>query len=244
MRAFLANFLSRSTWFFTGWSDALEGPGSKDATPAILMAIFLFILPSTPNFLALFKPSAEEIKPAQSLIGWNFVEKKMPWGIILLFGGGFALAAGSDTSGLSAWIGDQLVNLQSLDKRLILLILCLLACGLTQVASNVTTATIIIPIVLQLSERLELNPIYLALPPTLVCSFAFMLPVSTAPNAIAFGPSGLTTMEMAKVGLAVTIICLGVSILCIETYGMPLFGLDVYPDWMPQSNVTTGHRLL
>ena len=57
-------------------------------------------------------------------------------------------------------------------------------------------ATIIIPIVLQLSARLELNPIYLALPPTLVCSFAFMLPVSTAPNAIAFGPSGLTTMEV------------------------------------------------
>jgi hypothetical protein len=66
-----------------------------------------------------------------------------------------------------------------------------------------------------------------------------MLPVSTAPNAIAFGPSGLTTMEMAKVGLAVTVICLGVSILCIETYGVPLFDLAVYPDWMPQSNLTT-----
>jgi di/tricarboxylate transporter len=159
----------------------------------------------------------------------------MPWGVILLFGGGFALASGSDSSGLSTWIGEQLESLESLDHRLILLILCLIACFLTQVASNVTTATIIVPIVLKLSQKLRINPIYLVMPPTLVCSFAFMLPVSTAPNAIAFGPSGLTTMEMARVGLAVTIICLGVSILCIETYGFQMFDLGTYPDWMPNS---------
>ena len=144
------NHISRSPGFFTGWSDALGGPGSKDATPAILMSIFLFILPSNPNFMALFRSTSEtpeEVEPSPALITWNFVEKRMPWGIILLFGGGFALAAGSDSSGLSDWIGDQLANLESLDKRLILLILSLLACGLTQVASNVTTATIIIPIV-------------------------------------------------------------------------------------------------
>ena len=237
-----SNFTSRSPGFFTGWSDALGGPGSKDATPAILMSIFLFILPANPNFMALFRSSPEgvdRIEPSPALITWNFVEKRMPWGIILLFGGGFALAAGSDTSGLSDWIGDQLANLESLDKRLILLILTLLACGLTQVASNVTTATIIIPIVLKLSERLQLNPIYLALPPTLVCSFAFMLPVSTAPNAIAFGPSGLTTFEMAKVGFPVTVITLAVTFMCIETYGVPLFDLGVYPDWMPDANSTT-----
>jgi len=160
----------------------------------------------------------------------------MPWGVILLFGGGFALAKGSDKSGLSSWIGSQLEALESLDDKVILLIICLIACFLTQIASNVTTATIIIPIVLTLSEKLKTNPIYLALPSTLVCSYAFMLPVSTAPNAIAFGPSGLTTMEMAKVGFTVTVICLGVVFLCIETYGNEMFDLGTYPDWMPQGN--------
>ena len=70
--------------------------------------------------------------------------------------------------GLSEWIGDQLEGLHTLEPPVILLILCILACVLTQIASNVTTATIIVPIVLQLSERLQLNPIYLVMPPTLV----------------------------------------------------------------------------
>lgn len=203
------------------------------------MAIFLFIIPAFPNFKILFhNPDGKKGEPSPALITWNTIEKRMPWGVILLFGGGFALAAGSDKSGLSAWIGTQLEGLHTLDQRVILLILCLIACFLTQIASNVTTATIIIPIVLQLSEKLQTNPIYLALPPTLVCSYAFMLPVSTAPNAIAFGPSGLTTMEMARVGSVVTIICLGVVFLCIETYGTEMFDLGTYPDWMPQGNQT------
>ena len=162
---------------------------------------------------------------------WKTVEKKLPWGVIILLGGGFALAEGSEQSGLSDWIGQQLAGLTGLSDFVLLLVLCLLAGVLTQIASNVTTNTILIPIIMQLAVSLKINPLYLLYPPTFVCSYAFMLPVSTAPNAIAFGPSGMKIIDMVKLGFFANIFCTAVILLCIHTYGYAMFDLGTFPEW-------------
>ena len=78
---------------------------------------------------------------------------------------------------------------------------------------------------------LEINPIYLTLPTAMTCSYAFMLPASTGPNAIAFGPSGMRTVDMMMLGGVANLLCLGVVTMCVNTYGVLLFDLDEFPDW-------------
>ena len=212
----------RSPGFMTGWGDAIGGPGINDGTPAILIALLLFILPVTPK---------DSFSKPEGLITWNLIEKKIPWGVIILFGGGFALAEGCNKSGLSDWIGSQLTGLMGLNIWVLLIVICVLASVLTQIVSNVTTAAIIIPIVLKLAQQLSINPILLLIPPTLICSHGFMLPVSSAPNTMTFQLSGMTTFEMAKVGGALTLICMAIVILSIMSYGYAMFDLGTFPQW-------------
>ena len=116
-------------------------------------------------------------------------------------------------SGLNDWIGDGLSRLTDLSQFWVLLIMMLIALCVTQVSSNVASANILLPIMAPLCCNGEINPLYLMLPPTLVTSFSFMLPVSTPPNAIAFEPSGMTTMEMMKVGSVMNVACFVITIL-------------------------------
>lgn len=143
--------------------------------------------------------------PAQ----WETVQREFPWGILLLMGGGFALAEGARASCLTRLAGQQLAGLASLPPPAVLLLLCLLTsatsgerqvykrCGAGEgagwrifaltssaVASNSATTSILLPVVLSLAEQLDINPLYLALGVTLTASHAFVLPVSTPPNAI------------------------------------------------------------
>lgn len=221
----------RSPGFFESYGDLRED--IDDATPAIAIVILLFLMPSEPSF--------KKLRPCQSpLIDWKTVEKRLPWGIILLLGGGFALAETSKCSGLNSWIGDQLKQaVDGTSTFATLLIACAIASVLTQVASNVASASILMPIMAELSRGTQTNPLLLMLPPTLVTSFAFMLPVSTPPNAIAFGPSGMRTVDMLKVGTVMNLVCLLVTLAGAYTLGLALFDLETYPSWAESNNNST-----
>lgn len=109
----------------------------KDSTPAIFVVIFFFIIPAKPK----------ELKTSPMLLDWKTAQDNVSWGVMLLLGGGFALAEGSETSGLSHWMGDQLTFLENLPQPLITIIVCLLALFLTEVASNTATCTILLPVI-------------------------------------------------------------------------------------------------
>lgn len=170
-------------------------------------------------------------QPSLGLVTWRTVHEKMPWNVLLLLGGGFAMATASERSCLSPWIGQKLTALQGLPDWAICVVVTLLMSVITQIASNVAATTMLLPVLRNLSLILQINPIYLMLPPTLTASYAFMLPVSTGPNAIAFIPSRITTFEMVKVGFVMNVLCLLVIHVCINTYGTILFDLDEFPDW-------------
>lgn len=125
-------------------------------------------------------------QPYEALLDWQFVQHHLSWGVVLLLGGGFALSEGAEKSGLSEWIGGQLTGLEDLPKPVILLIVMILTATLTEVCSNVATANVLLPILLQLSKTINIHPLYLSVPATISCSFAFMLPVATPPNALVF----------------------------------------------------------
>ena len=177
----------------------------------------------------------------KKLLDWPSLSKRLAWGIILLFGGGFALGGGSEQSGLSAWIGSQFSSLSSLPVWSIVVICTLGASALTQVAANVASANIFLPIMIQLANTLCVNPLLLILPPTMACSFTFILPVSTAPNAIAYEAAGLKAVEMVKVGWVMNVLSLLITWGCIFSYGQPLLKLDSLPDWASNkfTNCTT-----
>jgi len=110
-------------------------------------------------------------------------------------------------------------------------IVCLLTVSITNIASNTATANVLVPILGEMAVTMCINPIYLTLPAGIVCSYAFALPVATAPNAIVFGHSTLKTADMMKAGVVMNFVCCGFIVLAINSYAIPLFGLDTFPDW-------------
>ena len=224
-------WLLRHPGFFTGYGDVI-GLDLEDASVAVLVCIFLFLMPAKPTFLKL-EPCATP------LIDWKTMEKRLPWGVLLLLGGGIALADGSKRSGLNDWIGAQLSSAtQDLSNFVTVLIVCLIASALTQVASNTASASIVLPIIKDLALNSRVNPMLFMLPAALSCSFSFMLPVSTPPNAIVFESSGLRVVDFIKVGTLMNFLCIGVLIGATYSYGTVLFDLDTFPAWA-QPNITS-----
>jgi sodium-dependent dicarboxylate transporter 2/3/5 len=153
--------------------------------------------------------SREEIgkdKRGDFLLDWKTVETRMPWGILLLFGGGFALASGFTKTGLTGWIGDQLTVLSSFPLWVVVLCVCLIITFLTELTSNTATSTIILPVMGAAAIVAGFHPLMFMLPATLSASFAFMLPVATPPNAIVFGSGWVTIPAMSRAGFALNLI--------------------------------------
>jgi sodium-dependent dicarboxylate transporter 2/3/5 len=200
-----------------GWSNLI--PTSEfinDGTVAIGMAFLLFLLPAK--------------RKNRSILD-HTVFSKVPWGIILLFGGGFALAKGFSSTGLSIYIGEQLSGLSSLSPFFILIITAALISFLTELTSNTATTQMILPILASVSVAMGLNPLLLMITATLSASMAFMLPVATPPNTIIFASGRLKIPEMARTGFALNII--GIITVCLLVYflGTFLFDLDILPAW-------------
>jgi len=149
----------------------------------------------------------------------------------MLLGSGFALAAACKESGLSKWVGAQLTHLNAIPSFAIVIILCVMITTFTEFTSNVATATIFLPILASLGEAIHVHPWYLMLPATLSCSFAYMLPVATPPNAIVFAGGHLKVKDMAIAGLGMNILAVTVLVICINTYGVLMFDLNNFPEW-------------
>ncbi|KAM4544465.1 Na(+)/citrate cotransporter-like [Odontesthes bonariensis] len=236
-------WFTRDPRFMDGWATNLFNAKAEfvtDATVSLFVAVLLFVLPSEPpRYLCFWRSSDSESSvsrgPAPPLLTWQVTQKKMPWSIVLLLGGGFALAKGSEESGLSRWLGAQMTPLHSIPPWAIAIVLCLLIATFTECASNVATATLFLPILASMSQSISMNPLYVMIPCTLSASFAFMLPVATPPNAIVFSYGFLKVSDMAKTGVVMNIIGIGCITLAINSWGRVMFSLDSFPSW---ANVT------
>lgn len=239
-------WFSRDPGFMPGWMSVawMEGETKyvTDATVAIFVAILLFIVPSQkPKFNFCSQTEEERTTPfyPPALLDWKVTQERVPWGIVLLLGGGFALAKGCETSGLSEWMGKQMEPLHVLPPAAISLVLSLLIAVFTECTSNVATTTLFLPIFASMSRSIGLNPLYVMLPCTLSASFAFMLPVATPPNAIVFAYGHLKVSDMVKTGIMMNIIGVFCVFLAVNTWGRIIFDLDNFPDWANVTHIET-----
>lgn len=176
-------------------------PEIDDTIIAIAAAILLFIIPSS--------------KKGQKLIDWEDAVK-LPWGILLLFGGGLAIASGFKTTGLAEWIGAQMTLLDTLSLFFVLFLIITIVNFLTEITSNLATTAMLLPIMAPIALSLNINPYMLMVSTTVAASCAFMLPVATAPNALVFGSGYLKIPDMIKAGIWMNII--SIIILTIMVY--------------------------
>ncbi|XP_056613571.1 Na(+)/citrate cotransporter [Triplophysa dalaica] len=239
-------WFTRDPGFVAGWATYIFNRDAEyvtDATVAVFIAVLLFILPSKPPRIFIWSSNGSETEPrlttvpSSALLTWKVAQKKLPWNIVLLLGGGFALAKGSEESGLSRWIGNQLTPLHSIPPWAIVIILCLLIAIFTECTSNVATATLFLPVLASMSQSVGMNPLYVMVPCTLSASFAFMLPVATPPNAIVFSYGYLQVSDMAKTGIIMNVIGIFCITLAINTWGKAMFNLDTFPVWANQTEI-------
>jgi sodium-dependent dicarboxylate transporter 2/3/5 len=195
-----------------------------DATVAIAMAMLLFLIPSR-------SPDAG----FRTLAGVD-VFRKIPWHIVLLFGGGFALAKGFQVTGLSAFVGTEFAGLAGTSPTIMVAAICGSITFLTELTSNTATTEMILPILASVAVAMKTNPLVLMIPATLSASCAFMMPVATPPNAIIFGSGRIRIIEMARVGLVINLIGIAVISLLFLTLGTAVLQIDpgTLPDWAQQ----------
>lgn len=188
-------------------------PELRDGMIAVAAAVLLFIFPSR--------------TPGQTrVLDWKD-SKEIPWGILLLFGGGLAIAAAFRASGLSTWMGNQLTIFDSFHLIVMIAGATLLILFLTEITSNTATATMILPVVAALALALEIHPYALMIPCAMAANCAFMLPVGTPPNAIIFATDKLKITEMMKVGFLLNLIAAALITMLVY-YVVPLvWGIDL-----------------
>ncbi|XP_020491290.1 solute carrier family 13 member 2 [Labrus bergylta] len=234
-------WFTREPGFIDGWATVLfnmDGPYVSDGTVAIFMSMLFFVIPSQlPRCGGYgYNEKGKLIKAPPALLNWQVVHERMPWNIILLLGGGFALAAGSEESGLSKWLGESLTPLQKIPPYAISLLLCLLVATFTECSSNTATTTLFLPILASMAIAIKIHPLYVMLPCTIAASLAFMLPVATPPNAIAFSFGNLKVFDMVKAGTILNLIGILTVNLGINTWGYAMFDMGTFPKW---ANVST-----
>lgn len=226
-------YFTRKPGIFMGWADVLNEKEIRNSMPTIFVVIMCFILPANYAFLRYFFGNGPlPTKPTPSLITWKFIQTKVPWGLIFLLGGGFALAKGSATSGMAALLGNALSGLKVLPSVVLLFVVIVVAVIMTAFSSNVAIANIIIPVLSEMSVAIKIHPLYLILPAGLACSMAFHLPVSTPPNALVAGYANIRTKDMAIAGIGPTIVSVVILFLNCLTWGQVVYpNLTEFPDW-------------
>lgn len=203
-----------------GWSGLMPFPAFiHDTTVAMALALLLCVWPASRA-----NGAAEGDAPS-TLIDWAFIQKGIPWGVVLLFGGGFALAEGLDSSGLAEWIGQGISLFRGMPVWVLFPIVCLFAVTITEMTSNVATVLMIIPILAEASTQLGVHPYLLMIPATIISSFAFMLPVATPPNAIVFSSGWITIPQMFRAGSVLDLIALFIIPLLVSILGAWVLGI-------------------
>lgn len=205
-----------------GWENLFPVPKYiNDGTVAIAVALLLFIIPAR--------------KKGKQIMNWK-TANKLPWNIVLLFGGGFALAGAFKESGLSIWFGEQLSFAKDFPPLLVIATICFMLTFLTELTSNTATTEMFLPILAGLAITIEVNPLLFMVPATLSASMAFMLPVATPPNAIVFGTNRIKIRDMAKTGIYLNLIGIMVITIVVYYWGQIVFDIDMnqFPKWAIQ----------
>lgn len=208
-------------WFTVpGWASLFPVPDFiDDGTIAITIALLLFIIPS-------------RSQKGTWLMNWQ-TASRLHWGIVLLFGGGFALATGFKESGLSVWIAEQLTGLGGISPLFLVTSISSMMTFLTELTSNTATTEMILPLLGSLATAIQVNPLLLMIPATLSASCAFMLPVATPPNAIVFGSGEVRMADMIKAGIIMNLTGIILITALIYLLGTAVFDIDLsrMPPW-------------
>jgi sodium-dependent dicarboxylate transporter 2/3/5 len=194
----------------------------SDAGIGIAAALALFLVPAG--------------KGRGAVLDWA-TAVKVPWEVLLLFGGGLSLAAAIGETGLAAWIGGRLGGLGALPTPVLVLAVCVVIVALSEVASNTATAAAFLPVVASLAVGVGENPLLLAVPAVLAASCGFMLPVATPPNAIAYATGHVRGREMLRAGAWLDVLC--IAAILAAAYTVLLWAFGVAPGVLPSWAVTT-----
>jgi sodium-dependent dicarboxylate transporter 2/3/5 len=188
-------------------------PGISDAGIAIVGALLLFVLPAS-------------VERGEFLLDWE-TAARLPWDVLLLFGGGLSLAGAISGSGLADWIGDALAGLDAWPIVGVTVAVTTVVIFLTELTSNTATAAAFLPVVGSVAVGMGEHPLLLAVPAALAASCAFMLPVATPPNAIVYGTGLIRIPEMARAGLALNFLFIGLITALTYTLVIAVFGLQL-----------------
>ena len=180
---------------FGGWSSWLDLPAANDASVALIAVILMFVIPAGYD---------SEQRRGERLLDWE-TAKTIPWGILLLFGGGITLAKAFGVSGLSATIAEQLSDLSTLPILLMIFAICLGVTFLTETTSNTASTVLLMPVLAATAIGSNIDPRLLMIPAAISASCAFMMPVATAPNSIVYASGFFTTRIMAREGIVLNI---------------------------------------
>ncbi len=205
--------LDLGAFYLPGWSQWFPVPGHvHDSTVAMAMAVLLFVLPSG--------HSGERGR----ILNWKGAARGIPWGIVFLLGGGFALAATITDSGLAAWIGSGLATLQGVPGWVLVIAVCVLTTAMTETTSNVATVLMLSPAVAAMAAEVGVHPYLLLIPMAVTSSFAFTMPVATPPNAIIFSSGWIKMPQMFRAGVVLDLIGLLIVPAAVYALGARLFG--------------------
>jgi sodium-dependent dicarboxylate transporter 2/3/5 len=196
---------------FRGWRSWLNLPYVSDASIAIGAAILLFVIPS-------------RMRGKKTLLDWN-IRKRIPWGILLLFGGGFAIAGSFEVSGLSRLIGELFTRFDFSSPIVLVAIINTVLTFLTELTSNTAMANLILPILAEASVALHVDPRLLMIPATLSASCAFMTPIASPTQAIIFGTGYVSIRQMIKAGIWFNIVGIIIVTLVFMFFGIVALGI-------------------
>jgi sodium-dependent dicarboxylate transporter 2/3/5 len=193
-------------------------PGLDDTIIAVIAGVALFLLPAAKD-------------KGRKILLWEEAIK-LPWGVLLLFGGGLAIAEGFKTSGLASWLGGQMTSLAGMSLLLLLLALIAAVNFLTEITSNLATTAMLLPVLAPLALVIDVHPFILMVGATLAASCAFMLPVATPPNAVVFGSGYLKMSDMVRTGIWLNVLSIFLLTLIVYFLLPYLWGFDpgVFPE--------------
>ncbi|TWU67232.1 Sodium-dependent dicarboxylate transporter SdcS [Crateriforma conspicua] len=230
--------IAATLWIFRkgpygGWSAWMPGGDSiGDATVALAASLAMFICPAGETLKSFDNNDApatgnvpashrDDKTQTSRLLDWD-TAAQIPWGILVMFGGGLALAKGFEQSGLSETIGQQLTFIADAPLWVVVLTVCLLVSFMTEMTSSTATATLLLPILAAMAIQTGIRPESIMVPGTISASCAFMLPVATAPNTIIFSSGKIRTDEMARTGLFLNLAA--AVVITVVSYQMSAFG--------------------
>ena len=204
-----------------GWSNLLSVQDLvHDSTVAIFASLLLFAIPVV-------------LKEGEFLLDWKSAVK-IPWGILLLFGGGLALANQFEVTGLARWVGENLNFLSVVPLIVAVIVVVFTVDFLTEVTSNMAITSIFMPILAAMAVGMGTHPLLLMVAGTIAASLAFMLPVATPPNAVVFSSGYLTLPQMARTGFIMNLIGMIITTLVLYALAVPILRITLnrLPDWV------------